>query len=216
MGYILESLANYLILLIFFIAIEFLICLYYKTKGIKVSKGFVIGWQLLACLMTAILSVTGSGSITDVGNYGDSIIRTEEISLIPFQWGNGDIIGLILNVIMFIPFGILLPLLWKKGAGLKETVFISFLFSLLIEISQLFNFRATDIDDLLMNTLGGLIGYIIYRICFKKRRFFQLQNTKDTWIIKNSAFFTVIFIFLFEFFVGKSFQRCIWMIIYGA
>lgn len=215
MGYMLESLANYLILLIFFIAIEFLICLCYKARGIKVEKGFIIGWQILACLMTAILSVTGSGAITDIGNYGNSIIRAEEISLIPFQWGNGDVIGLILNVIMFIPFGILLPLLWKKGTGLKETVFISFLFSLLIEVSQLFNFRATDIDDLLMNTLGGLIGYLIYHLCFRKWKFFQLQNTKNSWMIKNSALLTMIIIFLFEFFAGKSFQRCIWTLIYS-
>lgn len=44
----------------------------------------------------------------------------------------------------------------------EKTVSIGFLFSLFIEAAQLFSFRATDIDDLLMNTMGTWLGYLLF------------------------------------------------------
>lgn len=67
----------------------------------------------------------------------------------------------ILNIIMFMPLGFLLPLIWKSfrnGVGVLVT---GVGFSLAIEIAQLFNRRLTDVDDLIMNTMGTLIGFII-------------------------------------------------------
>ena len=48
MGYILESLENYGLILLIFIVLESIIYFYYKKKNIFVSKEFIIGWQLLA------------------------------------------------------------------------------------------------------------------------------------------------------------------------
>jgi len=48
------------------------------------------------------------------------------------------------------------------------------LISLFIETTQIFLPRATDVDDLIMNTLGGLIGYILYLLV--KKRFPQFSN----------------------------------------
>ena len=39
-----------------------------------------------------------------------------------------------------------------------------FIISLFIELAQLFLPRATDVDDLIMNTLGGFLGFIVYMI----------------------------------------------------
>ena len=55
-------------------------------------------------------------------------------------------------------------------------------FSILIEITQLFNYRATDIDDLTANTLGALIGYGIWKM-FTKIFGERFQVSKD----KNDA-----------------------------
>lgn len=41
------------------------------------------------------------------------------------------------------------------------------LFSLAIELNQLLNNRITDIDDLFTNTLGAIVGYVLYRVLFK-------------------------------------------------
>lgn len=72
------------------------------------------------------------------------------------------IIQVILNIIMMMPFGILLPLI--KNTNLKEVTLYTFLFSLGIEILQpLINgARLSDITDLITNTLGGIIGYTLY------------------------------------------------------
>lgn len=67
------------------------------------------------------------------------------------------------NVIAFIPFGYLLPKIVKKKLGLFYTVLFSLEFSLLVELTQLISRTGSfDVDDLILNTLGGLIGYILY------------------------------------------------------
>ena len=67
------------------------------------------------------------------------------------------------NVIAFIPFGYLLPKMVKKKHGLFHTVLFSFEFSLLVELTQLISRTGSfDVDDLILNTFGGLIGYILY------------------------------------------------------
>lgn len=62
------------------------------------------------------------------------------------------------NIIMFLPFGFFAGLLMDKPRWWKST-FITFDISLFIECFQLFVSRGTDVDDLLLNTLGGLLGH---------------------------------------------------------
>ena len=91
------------------------------------------------------------------------------MNLVPFidvLNGRGDFIRqVVLNVIMTIPFGFLLPLV-KKNVKLLKIVFYTFLLSLSIELLQpLINgIRSSDITDLITNVIGGIIGYIIYLI----------------------------------------------------
>lgn len=71
-----------------------------------------------------------------------------------------NIIG---NVTMFIPSGIILPILYRKLDSFVKVTAAGAAMSLCIEIMQLpFAVRASDIDDLILNTLGVMIGYIIY------------------------------------------------------
>ncbi|MCI6956642.1 MAG: VanZ family protein [Clostridiales bacterium] len=74
-----------------------------------------------------------------------------------------------LNAAMFAPFGFLLPVLWRKCRKWNVTVLSGFLLSLFIELIQLFSSRATDVDDLLMNTLGAGFGYFAAWIFFHKK-----------------------------------------------
>ena len=76
-------------------------------------------------------------------------------------------VGFWLNIVMFLPLGILVPCIWKKCENVKHTVVLGLALSLLIECSQLFNGRATDIDDLIANTTGACIGYVIWFITRK-------------------------------------------------
>ena len=65
---------------------------------------------------------------------------------------------------MFAVPGFMLPILWGKFEKLKHTVLTCFFISLAIELAQLFTGRSTDIDDLLLNTLGGLLGFLLYAL----------------------------------------------------
>lgn len=74
-----------------------------------------------------------------------------------------------MNAVMFLPFGFLLPMLWQKCRSWKATTLAGFVASALIELIQLFCFRATDVDDLLMNTLGAYLGYLLAWAIFHKK-----------------------------------------------
>lgn len=105
------------------------------------------------------INVAGIGSVWDIGQYSE-IIRIQEINLIPFN--SSGVITYILNIIMFMPLGFLLPLIWEKFRNITKVFCAGLGFSLAIEVCQLFNHRATDIDDLMMNSLGAILGYFIW------------------------------------------------------
>lgn len=77
--------------------------------------------------------------------------------------------NLVGNLFLLVPFGILMPTLWTKMRTFRKTVIIGASISLIIELLQ-FGLaylglgwgRATDIDDLILNTLGVMIGYGIF------------------------------------------------------
>lgn len=74
-----------------------------------------------------------------------------------------------MNAVMFLPFGFLLPVLWQSCRSWKTTTLAGFVTSALIELLQMFCFRATDVDDLLMNTLGAFLGYLLAWVFFHQK-----------------------------------------------
>ncbi|GAA0106756.1 VanZ family protein [Paraclostridium sordellii] len=130
-----------------------------KLKKEKILTSHLIWVYIFLLYIYLALSVAGIGSIWDILQYG-GIIGINEINLIPFR--SEGITTYILNIIMFMPLGFLLPVIWNEFRSIKKVVFTGLSFSLAIEICQLFNYRATDIDDLLMNTLGAFLGYFIW------------------------------------------------------
>lgn len=77
------------------------------------------------------------------------------------------------NIIAFIPCGIFLPLLGNKTKKLRWTLVVSFALFLAVEIFQLFTLTGrADIDDVLLNLLGCLFGYFLWRTgsAFHKRK----------------------------------------------
>lgn len=151
-----------------------LLCQKYRQKGIAYGKGFPFGVQLLVLLLCAMLCVTEAAGIDNVLRVGVSLIRPEEINLAPLTDGGGPT-GMALNALLFVPLGALLPLLFGS-CRLCRTTAIGFSLSLFIELSQLFNYRATDIDDLLMNTLGTILGYLIYTLLLRRLSWFRADN----------------------------------------
>ena len=69
------------------------------------------------------------------------------------------------NFVMLLPLGIYLPLLYKRLRGFFPVLLVSMLVSIFIEFLQLITrYRSADIDDVLLNTAGACIGYLIFRL----------------------------------------------------
>lgn len=68
------------------------------------------------------------------------------------------------NVAAFVPFGIFLPMYSKGCRRFWKAAYTCFELSLLVEVLQLVaKVGSFDVDDLILNTLGGVLGYLIYR-----------------------------------------------------
>lgn len=164
-------------------------CLIYQIIAVKSEdlkeKAYLIPhliWVYIFLIYIYLaFSVAGIGSVWDIGQYGE-IIRIEEINLIPFN--SEGIRTYILNIIMFMPLGFLLPLIWEKFRNVVKVFYTGLGFSLAIEICQLFNHRATDIDDLMMNSLGAVLGYFIWVYV---SNLFNSISEKYAFISKNET-----------------------------
>lgn len=74
------------------------------------------------------------------------------------------------NVLIFLPFGFFMAMASKYRSFLSTLIY-SFALSLTIELSQLFmKVGCFDVDDLLLNTIGGILGFITFLICNVIRR----------------------------------------------
>lgn len=73
------------------------------------------------------------------------------------------LINFVGNIVIFIPIGFFLPLLWKRFDRAWRAIGMGFLLTLAIEILQLPQMRSSDVDDLWLNTLGASMGYILYK-----------------------------------------------------
>lgn len=82
------------------------------------------------------------------------------------------------NVLIFLPFGFFLPMA-SKYRSFIAAVFYSFTLSFCVETFQLLTrVGSFDVDDLLLNTIGGAAGYIIFIICAAVRRKHGNQKSK--------------------------------------
>ena len=77
--------------------------------------------------------------------------------------------GIILNILLFIPFGYILPLNCMKVDQWWKVTLAGLLISMFIEVMQLVLHRGfADVDDLINNTIGALIGWVCYTGFLKK------------------------------------------------
>ncbi|HFK1723232.1 MULTISPECIES: VanZ family protein [Bacillus] len=77
------------------------------------------------------------------------------------------------NILLLMPLGFLAPILWGKYTKFKNTILLGFAISVSIELLQLIESlfsgwaRVIDIDDVICNVLGSILGYCIYKIFLK-------------------------------------------------
>lgn len=86
-----------------------------------------------------------------------------------------SVVNLVGNVVMFLPLGFLPPLLWKGMRKFWKIAVLGAGSSCLIEFIQVFIDRSVDIDDVILNTAGVLLGYLLLLLVFLL--FPKLKNT---------------------------------------
>ena len=80
-------------------------------------------------------------------------------------------INLVGNILAFVPFGAILPVISRRTRGFFRVMLLGFSFSLLVECTQLVTRVGTfDVDDLMLNTLGAVLGYLFFALCDRIRR----------------------------------------------
>lgn len=108
----------------------------------------------------------------NIGEYANLTPWYKSINFIPLL--TIDAATFILNIIMLVPLGMYLPLLSSKFQSVKKAASMGLYISLSFEFTQLLmriifgNGRSTDINDLLANTLGAVIGFLLIRELSKK------------------------------------------------
>ena len=132
----------------------------YKRKGNRTTTSHVLMVVIFAFYISAVFYFTGTGTIYDALRYGNES-NPSQINVVPFS-NSMDVVAYVLNILLFVPFGFLLPFIWPNTNKFWVVLPFGFGFSLLIEISQLCNNRRTDVDDLILNTLGALVGYLLF------------------------------------------------------
>ncbi|MBO0469373.1 VanZ family protein [Enterococcus sp. DIV0242_7C1] len=152
-----------------FAVFSFLLCL---TRKNKQSSRIVVASLLLFYYMSVtFLNVFGIPTLSELYriNGFKKQVFNPNINLIPFR--EGISLGFLFNIACFIPIGFLCPIISRVYGKIKYAFLIGISISLVIEISQLFTVsRATDIDDLLANSLGTVIGCIIFILVSKRTR----------------------------------------------
>lgn len=151
-------------------------------------------WFHEITLLILYMFIIGLMSQALTGNFSIKNVDIAKINLIPFKilvetyqevFINNNInyfiINFLGNIIMFIPIGLIIPILFKTNDLI--VILSGFCSSLFIEISQLFLIRGTDIDDLIFNTLGVILGLVIFKILSKK---FKINFDKYK-LIKNES-----------------------------
>jgi glycopeptide antibiotics resistance protein len=118
----------------------------------------------VAVYAAAVLSITVFPLEVTWGIYANQSPWYGQINFVPLI---GADVTMPANVMLTVPAGFLLPLLSRRATSAKRTALLTGLVSLGIEAAQLLSYialhngRSVDVDDVLANTLGGLLGYVL-------------------------------------------------------
>ncbi|MCR4794501.1 MAG: VanZ family protein [Ruminococcus sp.] len=154
----------FIFITLIWILVRFIIAIRFKKFSVKRELQMLLVYICLVVIARFVYFplhyVDGKiGTLT----IGFSKTPSDMINFIPFYFlfdrYDGWLINIIGNIAMFIPFGIVLPICFRKLDNIKKTVIAGICFIVFIELSQLLSpERHTDIDDIILNTSGVMIG----------------------------------------------------------
>ena len=150
--------------------------------GKKVFKSLIIIAYIfyLSCLVYFLFFCEKYGrTVTDEYHY--NIIPFSEIKRYVMYFDRIGITRFMLNIfgniVAFVPFGMMMPIIWKRYRKFWMVYVDGFVFVLCIESIQLVSkVGSFDVDDIILNTSGVVIGYILYKLLYS----LYISKTKQT------------------------------------
>ena len=120
-----------------------------------------------------LLEVTGIIGIHSMTQYKwEWFLESFDVIKIIIPQDGGEVAMLICNCVLFIPFGFLLPIIFQRMKIIRVLI-ISLIVILIIELLQAAGGRMLEVNDIVTNLLGTVIGYMLYKLCF------ELQKRKN-------------------------------------
>lgn len=156
-----------------------------KTKNNLLNWLVKISFVLYFFLLTWIIVFKFRLDIT-------TLRYLRSINLIPFK--ENELKEIFINIFLFIPYGMYLrELSSKKSLTVAMIVLTSFLFELL---QYILHIGISDITDIMMNTLGGIIGILFISILEKKIESSKILNHSIKYLLSITPFLIIFLLFL--------------------
>lgn len=146
-----------------------------KKEKYALWGGRVLFLIYLAGLCYFLFFAENYGRVIGQENYRYNLVPFREIERFwkyRGELGIHSLYNLAGNILGFVPAGFFIPMLWRNKRGFLFTVCVTFQMSLLVEILQLiYRVGSFDVDDLLLNTLGGVLGYLLLTLVGRWRNY---------------------------------------------
>lgn len=155
---------------------------------------------MLALYLCAVYAIVGLPNIRYVRFHPN-------FNFVPFRYMFTDF-STVLNVLLFLPLGCFLPILRSKFRSFFKTLLVGFSTSAFIEVFQIFTYRATDVNDLMTNSLGTILGYFLGMLLIFL--FPEITMEEDPRQIRTIFAATLVVMFFLQPFTSTLF----WNILY--
>ena len=137
---------------IFYIYCIFVLLLLFGRQRMDLQLPY---WQQLAANLNLI-------PLRSITVYLYLLIRQPNVNLLPYAW-----INFLGNLLLFLPLGFLLPCLSRRVRSWFRMQLTAFCLLLVVETLQLFTLLGSfDVDDMILNTMGVIIGYIVFKLLY--------------------------------------------------
>lgn len=195
--------------------IPFLIILQFLSRKYGLPKRHQAGLYLYALTICFILTSADSPSLYQLS-------FDPQFNLIPFLHMADNYPLYIQGFLVYLPFGFLLPALWEQFHTLKKVALYTLIFSLIVELSQIFclsSTAVTDITDLLLNLAGSLLGYLLFlcieRFSFMNRMCLTCETSLGERLSNQEASLYFAASWLVTFLLAPFIANAIWDIIWN-
>lgn len=163
-------------------------CVYYLTNNDKLVFYHEVIYISFMFYILCLFQIVTAGEINHFNVDGFNLIPFKELFRYPFgsKLFMTNVIG---NIALFIPYGFFINY-FTKNKRLLVAILLGLILSLNIEITQSLIGRIFDIDDVILNVLGVILGFQIYKLLFK-----FTNNFKHKELFLNIFSFLIIVIY---------------------